>query len=129
MKAWRKGMTDKEAADLAYWERNMLALRYADGWYNDDIDVIKEEIFAVFLPEDAPIDASRRRSIEKQPRYPGWRRVLSVDDGTLTFHVPDDFDLGNLPEIIPNWDGHTTEEKWQYVACLRGIKFEEEDKK
>lgn len=38
MKIWHEGMSDKETADLAYWERNMLALRYADGWYNDDIE-------------------------------------------------------------------------------------------
>lgn len=87
IKVWHEGMSDKEAKDLAYWERNMLALRFAQGWYNDD-----------------------------DSNFPGWRRVLSLDNGRMTFHIPDEFDVGDLPEIEPNWDGHTTEEKWQRVA-------------
>jgi hypothetical protein len=86
IKVWHPGMSDKETADLAYWERNALALRYADGWYNDDANA-----------------------------YPGWRRVLSLDGGRITFHIPDNFPVGNLPEIAPAWDGHTTEEKWRRV--------------
>jgi hypothetical protein len=58
------------------------------------------------------------------PRYPGWRRVLSLDDGSITFHIPDDFDVGSLPEIKRNWDGHTTEAKWRMIATGRGMELE-----
>lgn len=92
IKTWNKDMSDKETADLAYWERNVLALRFADGWYED---------YAC--------------------NFPGWLRVLSLKSGTITFHIPDDFDVGNLPEIEPNWDGHTTEEKWKSILNYRGI--------
>lgn len=101
IKTWNPSMTDAETKDLAYWERNMLALRYADGWYNDDIG---------------------DGELPYQPRYPGWRRVLSLDGGKMTFHIPDEFDVGLLAKIKPNWDGHTTEQKWRRVAEYRGIK-------
>lgn len=94
-------MTDKEACDLAYWERNMLALRYADGWYHDD------------EPSMAPGFC--------QSRFDGWRRVLSLDGGKMTFHIPDDFDVGDLQQIERNWDGHTTEQKWRRIADWRGV--------
>lgn len=100
IRIWHADMSDKETADLAYWERNMLALRYADGWYNDV--VIKCQDFM-------------------ESRYPGWRRVLTLDTGKITFHIPDDFDVGNLPEVIPNWDGHTTKQKWLSIAAAKGI--------
>jgi hypothetical protein len=93
-RTWQEGLTDKQVAELAYYERNMLALRYADGWYYD-------------------IDNN----------WDGWKRVLSLDNGKLTFHIPDHFNVGNLKEIKPNWDGHTTEEKWQRIDEL----FEIED--
>lgn len=93
IKTWNKEMTVEETKDLAYWERNVLALKYAEGFYFDS-----------------------------ESNYPGWLRVLSLEDGKITFHIPDDFDIGNLPEIHPNWDGHTTEEKWKRVLAERGIK-------
>lgn len=93
---WHEGMSDKEARDLGYWERNLLALKYADGWYEDLVD--------------------------NKPRYPNWRRVLSLEGGSITFHIPDNFDVGNLQKISPNWDGHTTEEKWRRVMNERDIK-------
>ncbi len=92
MYIWKEGLTLKEEKDGAYWERNMLALRYADGWYYD-----------------------------RDNNWIGWRRVLSLDGGKLTFHIPDDFPVGNLPEIAPNWDGHTTGEKWLRILEMRGI--------
>mgnify|MGYP003475095778 CR=1 FL=1 len=93
IKVWHEGMSDAESKDLAYWERNMLALAYADGWYNDDVS-----------------------------SFTGWRRVLSLSNGKITFHIPDNFDVGNLQQIEPNWDGHTTKEKWEHVARSREIK-------
>ena len=101
IKTWTPSMSEDEYADLAYWERNVLALRYAEGWYNDDVPKCQD-----FMG----------------PRYAGWRRVLSLESGTITFHIPDDFDVGDLPEIQPNWDGHTTEEKWRRILAARGVK-------
>lgn len=95
---WKEGTTPEESKDGAYWERNMLALQlamfmndvagpliaavpgyYPCGWYNDTDN-----------------------------NWEGWKRVISINNGSITFHIPDDFDVGNLPEIEPNWDGHTT---------------------
>ena len=105
IKTWNETMSVEETKDLAYWERNMLALWCAEGWYNDDhgYDVIGKE------------------EGEPSARFAGWRRVLSIANGSITFHVPDDFDVGNLPEIEPSWDGHTTEEKWKRVLETRGV--------
>lgn len=107
IKTWHPEMTDKETADLAYWERNMLALRYADGWYYDDI---------VRWRDDNPANQVL------ESRFSGWRRVLTLDGGAITFHIPDDFDVGDLEEMDRNWDGHTTEEKWRRIAKLAGCK-------
>ncbi len=96
IKTWNKEMSLEETKNLAYWERNVLALKYAEGWYRD-----------------------------VENNYPGWQRVLSLDRGEITFHIPDDFDVGDLKEIAPNWDGHSTKEKWRRVLLSRGIKGEE----
>lgn len=93
IKTWNPGMALEETKDLAYWERNVLALKYADGFYKDT-----------------------------ENNYPGWLRVLSLEGGKITFHIPDDFNVGDLPEIEKNWDGHTTEEKWKRILIERGIK-------
>ncbi len=92
IKTWDIDMSDKETIDLAYQERNMLALHYANGWY-----------------------------IDIENNWEGWKRVLSLDAGKITFHIPDDFDVGNLPEIKPNWDGHSTFDKWERVMKKKGI--------
>jgi len=108
VRTWDPSMSVEETKDLAYWERNMLALRYADGWYPD---VVVSPASMGVLPIMVP-------------RYRGWRRVLSLEGGSITFHIPDDFDVGNLPQIEPNWDGHSTEEKWRRVALGRDIQLE-----
>ena len=95
---WKPGMTPEEERDCAYQERNLLALRFADGWYRD---------------------------IEND--WPGWSRVLSLAEGAMCFHIPDDFEVGNLPEIRRNWDGHSTWEKWQSVCVTFGIPVEGEE--
>jgi hypothetical protein len=93
IKTWHKNMSAEESKDLAYWERNVLALKYAQGWYYD-----------------------------RENNYPGWKRVLSLEFGAITFHMPDDFEVGNLVELKhPNWDGHTTEQKWKRILADRGI--------
>jgi hypothetical protein len=109
IKTWHPDMTDKETANLAYWERNVLALLYADGWYNDD------QLFTPVPGDGEPAMV---------PRYQGWRRVLTLQGGRVTFHVPDDFDVGTLQEVAPNWDGHTTEEKWRRILEFRGVEVE-----
>lgn len=101
-------MSVEETKDLAYWERNMLALRYADGWYRDMIDAPDANYYDGFADSIVP-------------RYQGWTRVLSLEGGRITFHIPDSFDVGNLPLIAPNWDGHTTPEKWRRVMSDRNI--------
>lgn len=94
IKTWNPNMSVEETKDLAYWERNVLALNYAEGWYYD-----------------------------LENNYPGWKRVLSLNGGKITFHIPDDFNVGNLAELSsPSWDGHTTEEKWKRILASRGIK-------
>ena len=86
-------MTAEEERDVSYAERNLLALNLADGWYYD-----------------------------LENNWNGWKRVLSCKSGKMCFHIPDDFDVGDLQEIKPNWDGHTTEEKWRRVFKWYGIK-------
>lgn len=105
IKTWNHEMSVEDTKDLAYWERNVLALHYADGWYNDDI----------------PLNREHFEEPQSAPRYPGWRRVLTLEGGAITFHIPNDFDVGNLPEVAPNWDGHTTEEKWRRILEKRGV--------
>lgn len=92
IKAWNQEMSVEETKDLAYWERNVLALKYAEGYYEDT-----------------------------EKNYPGWLRVLSLDGGKITFHIPDDFDVGNLPKIEPNWDGHSTIKKWSRILFEREV--------
>lgn len=106
IKTWTPEMSVEETKDLAYWERNVLALHFADGWYNDDLPSNQHPPGWTSGP---------------MPRYPGRRRVLTLEDGAITFHVPDDFDVGNLPEIRNNWDGHTTEQKWERILRARGV--------
>lgn len=115
IKTWNPEMSDKETADLAYWERNVLALNFAEGWYYDDIPNDHP------LPMKPHIEAGDPHYSPYRPRYPGWGRVLSLAGGTITFHIPDDFSVGTLPQIKPNWDGHTTEEKWRRILASRGI--------
>lgn len=92
---YKDGMTAEDCKNGAYWERNMLALEFADGWYYD-----------------------------RDNNWEGWHRVLSLKNGSICFHIPDDFEVGNLPEIKPNWDGHSTKEKWNRVAENKGIKID-----
>lgn len=84
----------KESVKIAYWERNMLALYYADGWYYDN-----------------------------ENNWDGWKRVLALEGGKMNFHIPDDFDVGELEQIEPTYDGHTTIEKWKRVSDIMGINF------
>jgi hypothetical protein len=55
-----------------------------------------------------------------------WRRIISLDSGAVNFHIPDDFDIGDLPEITQKWDGHTTKSKWKRVMISCNCKITEE---
>jgi hypothetical protein len=108
LKIYKEGMSDKEHIEALYWERNMLAVHYAttlnltavyftgNGWYYDT-----------------------------ENNYEGFKRVVSLFLGGMCFHIPDDLDIGELPEIKPNWDGHTTEEKWIKAMKQIGCKVDE----
>lgn len=104
---WNPDHTPKQASDGAYWERNMLALLLAN-------------LLNLFAGDyNMPLPAGWYR--HEGEGFDGWSRVISIYHGEMTFHVPDDFDLGFLPEIAPNWDGHTTEEKWYKAMKTCGI--------
>lgn len=113
---WNEKHTDKEAKDGAYLERNYLAVLLAKTMnkYNN-----------IAYGGHVPKDYISGWYEHGDPSYVGWQRVVSIDGGVITFHVPDDFDLGDLPEIKPNWDGSSTQEKWNYVARLCNMKTEE----
>jgi hypothetical protein len=103
---WSPEHTAEEAKNGAYWERNMLALMLAN--VLNEWAIGQETICGWYKHEGEGFD--------------GWSRVISLYNGRYTFHVPDDFDLGSiLPEIAPNWDGHTTDQKWiramDYCGC------------
>jgi hypothetical protein len=109
---WKEGMSPEVEADGAYWERNMLALHfavYANEAYKSYTDLLKK------MGHDKNVDIKDYLPCGwyDHGEWEGWSRVVSLFDGRMTFHIPDDFDLGDkLPQIEPNWNGHTTEDKW-----------------
>jgi len=118
MKIWQPGLSDKEQKHVGYWERNMLALAYADGWYFDDVEAMFD-----YPHESADGQTSILSRPHMVPRFDGWRRVLSLRGGAMCFHVPDDFEVGDLKQIERQYDGHTTEEKWRRLAASFGIEL------
>lgn len=107
---WKEGMSEKEMCDGAYWERNLLALFLAN-LINSVEEDIEEDMSCGWY---------------EHGEWEGWSRVISIFDGGITFHVPDDFDLGDLRQIEPNWNNHTTEEKWTKIMEVCGCKIEED---
>lgn len=99
---WSDGQSLEEQKNGAYWERNMLALYMA---YNYDTSASAGWYYS-------------------EEGWEGWSRVISLEQGSITFHIPDDFDIGYLPEIDPNWDGHTTQQKWQHLMRFCGCEAE-----
>lgn len=133
---WNAFMNTEETKNGAYWERNMLALFLAkitnshegndgtipsSGWYRHPRDEGDVVVDAFGFPGGTDDE------YWKNPKFSfhGWSRVISISNGIITFHVPDDFDLGDLPEIKPNWDGHTTKEKWELLMRICGCKIDE----
>lgn len=112
---YKDGMSEEEQKNGAYWERNMLAMTLAMIIQNHrNIDLsngIEDTIYG-------------ESGWYLHGEWEGWSRVISINGGQMTFHVPDDFDLGALPQIANNWDNHTTEEKWKRVMDACGVKHE-----
>jgi len=105
---WSPNQTLDEQKNGAYWERNMLALMLAT-------------VLITTAPNGSPAEVNGWYRHEGDG-FDGWSRIISLWNGRYTFHVPDDFDLGILPEITPNWDGHSTSEKRNRVMDLCGCK-------
>lgn len=109
---WNEDLTKEEELDLAYAERNMLALVITK--------IYSELSMFSGAGYDSPMSAGWYYDTEND--WDGWKRVLSFEGGKMTFHIPDDFDIGDIPEIKPNWDGHTTKEKWDYAKKICGCR-------
>ncbi|UXR28801.1 hypothetical protein [Bacillus phage Nachito] len=107
---WKKGMTAEEEANVGYWERNMLALHFA--------------ITTNQMCRSAGLEPTCGWYKDTDNNWDGWLRVISLMNGKMCFHIPDDFDLGDLPEIEPNWNGHSTEDKWEYSMWYCGCKID-----
>jgi hypothetical protein len=107
--------TPEEEADGAYWERNMLALQYAKR--------VNEMLSLIFAAMHAPVPPQCLCGWynDTDNNWDGWHRVISLDGGEITFHIPDDFEVGTLPKIKANWDGHTTKQKWNRIANQNGV--------
>lgn len=111
---WNEHLSLEDQKNGAYWERNMMVLLLATSMSNYS------------LPGTDLPAAGWYYDIDNN--WDGYTRVISLYGGAVTFHVPDDFNIGSLPEIKPNWDGHSTEEKWNLVMDLLGILSEETTK-
>ena len=114
---WAPEQSQEEQKNGAYFERNMLALYSA---------MSSNEVYRSTFGF-VPADAESGWYPHEGEGFEGWSRVISINGGVFTFHVPDDFDLGDLPQIAPNWDGHTTEEKWTRIMIACGCKLEAGD--
>lgn len=106
---WKEGMSATEQKNGAYWERNMLAVLMAVESNNHCKTLGLEEDSGWYVHNG----------------WEGFSRVISIYKGAITFHIPDDFDLGeDLPLIEPNWNGHSTLEKWEFVADLLDMELD-----
>lgn len=93
---YKEGMDLKKQVDGAYWERNMLVMFIANilNYYSNE-------------------NSNNGWYYDTDNNWEGWKRVISLCNGRYCFHIPDDLEiLGDIPEIKPNWDGHTTKNKW-----------------
>lgn len=107
---WHEGLSLEESKNGAYWERNILALFMAS------------QINAMCRADNLPESCGWYYDTDNN--WDGWHKVLSLYKGKVTFHIPDDFDIGYLQKIKPNWNGHTTKEKWEHVMNMCGCKIE-----
>lgn len=110
VKGWNSTFSLEDSKNLAYFERNMLAVFIGlicnDSWENHpDFDLLKCGYYV-------------------HGEWEGWSRVISLFGGQYTFHVPDEFDIGRLPLINANWDGHSTEDKWTKMMEICGMELD-----
>ncbi|MNW28181.1 hypothetical protein D3C74_49990 [compost metagenome] len=121
---WNSELTPKEELDGAYFERNMLAL-YLAVYANKAYKTYREylELRGSEVVGNHPSTPPCGWYYDTDNNWEGWKRVISLFDGRATFHIPDDFDTGKLPQIEPNWNGHSTVEKWTEIMrkCGCGI--------
>ncbi len=104
----------EEQKNTAYYERNMLVLLLAiQQQKNDEADALINKQDYVNHRSGWYYDTEM---------WDGFTRVISLYNGTLGYHIPDDFDIGNLKEIEPSWDGHTTSMKYDRLAEMCGAK-------
>jgi len=101
----------KDEVNLAYWERNVLVL-YLAHLANNPIG-FGQKLF------NSQNEAGWFYDTDNN--WEGFKRVISLAGGSICFHIPDNFDVGSLPQIEPNWDGHSTKEKWENLLKLMGI--------
>ncbi|MFX1499445.1 MAG: hypothetical protein ACFFDH_00620 [Promethearchaeota archaeon] len=104
---YHEGETKARSLKGALWERNILIQYLA--WHFNQIE---------------PFIIS---GWYKDKNFPeGFQRCLSLLDGKYCFIIPDELPIGkNIPEIEPNWDGHTTAEKWENIKRIVGIENNE----
>lgn len=119
---WKEG-TPTEEAKGAYWERNMMALKYANR-----VNTILKAFFSA-MKAPMPKECLCGWYYDTDNNWEGWKRIISLDGGEITFHIPDNFNIGALPMIEPNWDGHTTKEKWRKIARSCGASIEWKNEK
>jgi hypothetical protein len=121
---WSPELSLEEQKDGAYWERNMLALytaMYANKAWREFNGYLK---VAGSPTAKDPDNLPCGWYYDTDNNWDGWKRVISLFDGRITYHVPDDFDMGRLPEIKPNWDGHSTQDKYNMMMERCGIVHE-----
>lgn len=113
IKELKSDITDKEKIDIAYWERNVLALLIATIENN------------ICIASGSEITCGWYYDLDNN--WDGWKRVISLFNGTITYHIKDDFEVGKLPQIEPNWDGHTTIEKYEDILEFCEVHLENKD--
>ncbi|AMM44920.1 hypothetical protein SP15_122 [Bacillus phage SP-15] len=111
---WTEDTPLEVTKNLAYWERNMLALL---------LGKVMNQLHQTQGENDPNYVGVCGWYYDTDNNWDGWKRVVSLDDGRIGFHVPDEFDVGDLPLIEANWDGHTTKDKWLYVMNKVGAKI------
>lgn len=118
---YKEWMTDRQLKDGAYWERNMMVLRlaiYANDAWTQYTNLLIQTGHSKYhdINKGLPCGWYYDENAEE-----GFKRVISLYSGRACFYIPDDFDLGTkLPQIEPNWDGHTTPEKWYRMMAQNG---------
>lgn len=113
---YQKGITPEEEAEKAYWERNMLAFKYAKR-----VNCYEAFLHSLLGKDEKDFEPICGWYYDENHEMDGWSRIVALDSGTICFHIPDNFDVGDLPEIKPTWDGYTTKEEWDLVAFDCGM--------